>query len=167
MLDLVAPGRVIGVEQQLVREFRVPRLGQLFQQVRRSQKARTEEAVVGLDLGNQFVRGRGAKILGQQVHVQRQNVAGLGVAALCFGVGIVDLAKGRGAVIRAGNKAVIVYKLPLQGRANLLELASVLRFVRGTTRGLCHLAHQRYVVSPVGGSDQDVVGFAFRGEPVA
>jgi hypothetical protein len=50
--------------------------------------------VVGLNLVGQPLRGLGTQVLRHKVHMQRQHVASLRVAALAPGAGIVDFTKG-------------------------------------------------------------------------
>ena len=90
------------------------RLGQFLQQIGRAQKARAQQPVIGLDLVHQLLRRRRAQLLRQQVHVQRQHVAGLRVAALALRIRIVDLPERRRAVVRASHKSIVVHKLLLE-----------------------------------------------------
>jgi hypothetical protein len=57
-------------------------------------------------LSTSFCAAAARRSSGSKIHVQRQHVPGLRVAALALGIGIVDPAKGRWAVVRAGHKAI-------------------------------------------------------------
>ncbi len=57
----------------------------------------------------------------QQVHVQSQHVAGLRVATMALGIGIIDYAEGRRSVVGAGDEAILFDKLLLKCGANILE----------------------------------------------
>ena len=162
-----SPRRDIGVEQQVVGEVGVAGLGELFEQVGRAEEAGAEQAVVGFDLVDQHLRSGGAEVLGQQVHVQREHVAGLGVAALAFGAGIVDLAEGGLVLSAPATKPSAWTNCFSKGGADFVEEAGVFFVVLGAAGGLGHLLHERDVVGPVGGGDEGVVGLAFGRKPVA
>ena len=50
--------------------------------------------MVGFDLGDQSIGRRGAQRLGHKLHVERQHIARLCIAALALSFGIIDRSKG-------------------------------------------------------------------------
>ena len=149
MLDHVAPRWIFGVEQQRVSQLGIAGLGQLLQQIRRAEKACSQQIMIGMDFVCQFLGGRGAQPLREQIHVQRQHVAGLRVSSAAFSVWIVDGAKGRRAVVRSGHKAVGLHELFFKRGANLFKELLVLFLGLVAARGMGHLAHQRNIIGPI------------------
>ena len=142
-------------------------LGQFLQQISRTQKACSQQAVVGHNFVRQFLCCSGAQILGQQVHVQSQHVAGLRGAVRAFCAVLVALRHGRRGGINSGHKSVVAHKSLLECGANLVEQPRVLFLGMSAARRLRHLPHQRHVISPIGRRDQRVIGLPFRRKPVA
>ena len=116
--------------------------------------------MIGFDLISKFLRGGFPQRLGNEVHVQRQHIAGLRVGLPVFYAGGFGV-KTRRSAVSAGYKAIVAHKLFLECGADFVEELRVLFFVLGAAGGVSHLAHQGCVIGPVGGGNQSIIGFAF------
>src|SRR5258708_30307073 len=97
--------------------------------MRSSKKSGRQKAVVGFNLGHKFLGRRRTQCIGNQVHVQSEYITGLRVAPFAFSVGIVDLPKRGGAVVRSGDESIVMYELLLEGGADLFEQVFLVLFI--------------------------------------
>ena len=162
MVHQIPPRGILSVEQQVISNIAVTCINQHRQQIRRTQKAGCQLAAIGLYLGDKFFARCITQPIGHQMHIQRQHVAGLRIAPIGLGLGIVDLPKWRGTVICPGDKSVGMNELVVEGGLDFAEQGIVLCLIFRLAQGVCHLLHQRDIVSPIGGGHQRLARWPFR-----
>ena len=143
----------------MVGEVAVTAFSKDGEQVGRAEEAGAEEAVVGFDLVDEMLRYCGAQVFGRQVHVQGEDVAGLGVRGPGLEIGVVD-AEGRALGIRAGDEAVGLDEFLGESGFYVAKQVRVFGFFFGLAEGVGHLLHEGYVVGPGCGCDECVFGWA-------
>src|ERR1035441_4922369 len=97
--------------------------------------------MIGGDLVYEFLSCRRAQRIGQQVHVQRQHIAGLRIAALALRIWIIDLSEGRRAVICTRDEPIRMHKLLFESRTNLFEELFIFLFGLSTPPRMWQLSH--------------------------
>ena len=160
--DQVTPRRIVGIQHQSVCKIAVSGLDQRSQQVRRTEKPCPKQTMIRFYFCCElFCCGR-AQLFGDKVHVQRQHIACLGVAAFGLRVWIVDLTERRRAVVRTCDKAVRMHKLLNKCSANVVEQFCESLLLVLLAEGMGHLPHQRDVVCPIGRGHQRILRWPFR-----
>ena len=167
VLHHVAPRGISRVQQQIERQLLIARLRQLLQQIRSAQKTRGQQPVIRLYLRRQLLGHCRAQIVRHKIHVQRQHVARLRIAAFALRLWIIDISELRRPVVRTRNKSIRVHICLRKRRTNLLELCRVLLLFGFTASRVRHLAQQRHIVGPLRGRHQPKLRLTVRRKPVA
>ena len=71
VIDEVAPGGVLAIEEELVGDVGVARVGEDFEEVGRAEEAGAEAHAVGADLRDELLGGGGSEGVRHEMHVER------------------------------------------------------------------------------------------------